>query len=394
VNQAPHQADYACTARAILAIKSQVERAGTFAEAVAGLFAQGYDQGHLRGILRPPAEGDLHLHSNHSDGNLPPRKLVWAARLIGLKAIAVADHDGISGIAEALSEGARQGVIVLPACELSTDRPGCEILLYMPDADAWLSFASGAASSFLRAELEVIQRETHERTLAVIPDVNRFLQQHGTPTSDFITGEELSDWYSGQEPFYYGTLAVLGLKRLSAASRGELGIHDPREFNTRVLQPALKKQPRHGRARTVAEALALADRIRAAGVGVVSVLAHPRELETKGKMDRAEIKPFVAGLVAVGLDGIEVACARDEAADVAHWNSIADELDKAGPRGPLVRCSFSSDFHVLNPGRAHGEITLGYGLLDEDHPNGNLQPQGTIEALLSQIESRAREPQS
>ena len=58
-------------------------------------------------------------------------------------------------------------------------------------------------------------------------------------------------------------------------------------------------------------------------------------------------------------------------------------VDRATP--PLIRCSFSSDFHVLNPGRAHGEITLGYGLLDEDHPNGNLRPQTTIEELLDKL---------
>jgi len=372
------------TARAIFAIKNSVEGSDSFTEAEAALAADGFLLS-----FQPPANADLHLHSNHSDGNLPPRKLVWAARLLGLKAIAITDHDSISGVDEAANEGRSLGVTVVPACELSTDKPGCEIILYMPDTGAFLGFIGSDASAFLREEFARIQKATHGRTLAIINDVNRFLQQYGTPPERFITVEELSDWFSGQEPFYYGTLAVLGLKRLPPETRDLLGIHDPREFNTQVLQPALSKLPKTDRSRSVAEAFDLAARIRAAGVGVVSILAHPRELETKGKMARPDVLPFVSELAAAGLDGLETACARDTEADVAHWNAIADEIDRRRPQTPLIRCSFSSDFHVLNPGKAHGEMTLGYGLLDEDHPNGNLRPQTTIEELLDNLANRS-----
>ena len=379
------------TARAVFAIKKRVEGSNTFTDAEAALAADGFPLPCLPAYGgQPPANADLHLHSNHSDGNLPPRKLVWAARFLGLKAIAIADHDCISGVAEAAGEGHSLGVTVVPACELSTGKPGCEIILYMPDTDAFLRFIRSDASAFLREEFACIQKATHERTLAIIDDVNRFLQQHGTPPERFITAEELSDWFSGQEPFYYGTLAVLGLKRLPPETRDTLSIHDPREFNTQVLQMALDKLPQTGRSRNVAEAIELAARIRAAGVAVVSILAHPRELETKGKMARPDVLSFVAELAAAGLDGLETACARDTDADIAHWNAIADEIDRRGATRSLIRCSFSSDFHVLNPGRAHGEITLGYGLLDEDHPNGNLRPQTTIEELLDKLNSRGR----
>ena len=377
-------ATFETAARAVFAVKKHVEGADTFADAQAGLAAKGYDDAALRATLTPPANADLHLHSNHSDGNLPPRKLVWAARFLGLKAIAVTDHDCLSGVPEAVEEGRRLGVIVVPACELSTEKPGCEVLLYMPDADAFLRFIQSDASAFLRNGLAAFQAATHARTLAIIGDVNTFLAGHGTPPERFITVEELSGWFSGQEPFYYGTLAVLGLKRLSDATRAELGIHDPREFNTRVIQPALKKLPPAGPKRAVAEVFDLARRIRECGIGVATVLAHPRELETKGKLDRAEVLPFVAELSHLGLDGLEVACSRDSQAGIAHWNAIADALD-ATRSAPLLRCSFSSDFHVLNPGKAHGEITIGYGMLDEDHPGGNLRPQGTIEDLLDTL---------
>ena len=386
MTQPGHTSDYAATARAILAIKKHVEASDTFAQTLAGLLADGYDPARLHEDLRPPADADLHLHSKHSDGNLPPRKLVWVAKLMGLQAIAVADHDNLSGVAEAVQEGDDLGVRVVPACELSTSRAGCEILLYMPDAERFLDFIRSPASQPIRNDLEAVQRNMHNRTVAVIDDVNDFLQQQGVPAGQLVTHKELSDWFSGQKPFYYGTLAVLGLMRLDDQKRDELNIHDPRAFNTQVLQPALKKLPQAGKVRTPEEALSIAGQIRSAGVDVVAVLAHPRELETKGRMARPDVAPFIAQLAGNGLDGLEVACSRDTEADTAHWNAIADSLDATAP---LLRCSFSSDFHVLNPGKAHGEITIAYGLLDEDHPSGNLRPQGTIDNLLESIVRKA-----
>jgi hypothetical protein len=53
--------------------------------------------------------------------------------------------------------------------------------------------------------------------------------------------------------------------------------------------------------------------------------------------------------------------------------------------------SYSSDFHVLAPGRATGEITLGFGLLDErpEFRHGNLRPQTTPEEFLEAMRHRA-----
>jgi len=53
--------------------------------------------------------------------------------------------------------------------------------------------------------------------------------------------------------------------------------------------------------------------------------------------------------------------------------------------------SYTSDFHVLAPGRASGEITLGFGMLDErpGHRQGNLRPQTSPEELLDAMRRRA-----
>ena len=62
---------------------------------------------------------DLHTHSLKSDGAQTPADVVRTAHAAGLRAIALSDHDNIEGVPEAMAEGARLGVEVIPAVELS-----------------------------------------------------------------------------------------------------------------------------------------------------------------------------------------------------------------------------------------------------------------------------------
>ena len=46
---------------------------------------------------------DLHAHTTASDGSLTPTELVAHAAEIGLRAVAVTDHDTVDGLPEALA---------------------------------------------------------------------------------------------------------------------------------------------------------------------------------------------------------------------------------------------------------------------------------------------------
>ena len=70
---------------------------------------------------------DLHTHSTKSDGTLTPKELVRLAKELGLEAIALTDHDTVSGLEEAQEEGARIGVEAAPGIELSTNHEGMEV---------------------------------------------------------------------------------------------------------------------------------------------------------------------------------------------------------------------------------------------------------------------------
>ena len=360
-------------------------------------------EARARQIIDAPVAMDLHLHSTCSDGENPPHKLAWLARVMGLQTIALADHDSVSGCRALYGEATLLGVSATPALELSTDRTGLEILVYFPDAGRFFDFLTSPRGRRFAKYLDKKQQAVHEATLKVVASVNRWLKRQDVPAEEHVTEEELDAWFGGQKPYYPGTVAVLGLKRLSPSKRKRLGIHDPRRFNTKVVTPALKRLASWpGGRRSIADATKEVRRqlasIRRSDVGPVTILSHPKELVTKGKMSIGQVAKTIEYLTAeAGLDGVEVGCARDSAADVRVWREIIDDInagiadgDIKAP-GPLLVASYSSDFHVLAPGRATGEITLGFGLLDErpDHRRGNLQPQTSPEELLEAMRHRS-----
>ncbi|NIK68564.1 PHP domain-containing protein [Paenibacillus sp. BK720] len=80
-------------------------------------------------------KADLHNHTTASDGTMPPAAVVARAKAAGLAAVAITDHDTMAGVEEALAEGRKLGITVVPGAELSTVADGRDIhvLAYYPD---------------------------------------------------------------------------------------------------------------------------------------------------------------------------------------------------------------------------------------------------------------------
>lgn len=72
-------------------------------------------------------EADLHTHTTASDGTERPAANVQMAFDAGLGAIAITDHDTVSGVAEALLSGRELGIEVVPGVEISTVANGQDI---------------------------------------------------------------------------------------------------------------------------------------------------------------------------------------------------------------------------------------------------------------------------
>jgi 3',5'-nucleoside bisphosphate phosphatase len=82
-----------------------------------------------------PMKADLHVHSTASDGTLSPTALVERAHARGVEVLAIADHDSVSGLAEAHEAAQRLGVTLINAAELSAVADGRDIhvLAYFVD---------------------------------------------------------------------------------------------------------------------------------------------------------------------------------------------------------------------------------------------------------------------
>jgi len=70
---------------------------------------------------------DLHCHSTASDGLLKPEELVARAAANGVEILALTDHDGVSGLAEARTKAESQGVRFVDGVEISVTWEGSTV---------------------------------------------------------------------------------------------------------------------------------------------------------------------------------------------------------------------------------------------------------------------------
>ncbi len=73
----------------------------------------------------PPAPSpiDLHTHSTRSDGVLPPAVLARDAAAVGVRLLALTDHDTLAGSRELLARGVPDGLELIPGVEINTLTP-------------------------------------------------------------------------------------------------------------------------------------------------------------------------------------------------------------------------------------------------------------------------------
>ncbi len=72
---------------------------------------------------------DLHTHSHYSDGTLSPQELILAAEKNHLGAVALCDHNSVSGLDEFLFYGEKSPVEAVAGTELSVDYMNRELHL-------------------------------------------------------------------------------------------------------------------------------------------------------------------------------------------------------------------------------------------------------------------------
>ena len=82
---------------------------------------------------------DLHVHSHFSDGTASPAEIVAMARKLGLSAVALTDHNTVSGLERFMRAADGKKVQAVAGMELSTVFDGKEVHmlgLFLP-RDSW-----------------------------------------------------------------------------------------------------------------------------------------------------------------------------------------------------------------------------------------------------------------
>lgn len=268
---------------------------------------------------------DLHVHSTASDGRLSPAAVVELARRKGFACIALADHDTVAGVGEALAAGAAAGVEVVPAVELSTLYDGGEahILGYFIDWQA----------DSLRSKLSEIM-QTRSRRARLMVDKLR------APGLD-IEWEEVcaaaGSAYIGRPHIARVLLDKGYVSSLEEAFADRfLGRNGPAYVERYEISPQ--------------EAIAL---IRQNGG--VAVLAHPGFYTSKEctRLGEEDVRLFLDA----GLQGLEVFHTRHTAEDVEYYLQLARKYGLAVTGG--------SDCHGGNTGEVlMGKIKLDYGYVN------------------------------
>lgn len=274
---------------------------------------------------------DLHLHSTCSDGLHPPHVVVEMARKIGLAAMALADHDNIDGIADAMAAGAASGIEVLAATELSVQWETYHDIHL-------LGYGFDHHDAELQRELAEFRRFREHRNELIVLRVNEQLVSEGRTPLDLAAVKAKAG-------------GTIGRPHIAEALIESGHVSDKDEAFERYLVPC--NVPK--RLFPIDQAIAMVHR-----AGGVAVLAHPPFIGA----DRRTLEEMVRRFVAMGLDGIE---AYNSGAD----NETIDWTITLARRNGLI-VTGGTDFHgadgeVLTLGGNRGNLKVPYGCVEEIH---------------------------
>jgi hypothetical protein len=269
---------------------------------------------------------DLHTHSTASDGTLSPAELVRKAKDIGLRALALTDHDTAGGLEEASRAGKGCGLEVIPGCELSIDYSRGQMHLL----GLWLPVRPERLNDTL-SRLRELRHSRNERILAKLAQLGINI--------DYGEVKELAGDASIGRPH----IARLLMEKNIVGSINEAFA----EF----IGP-------HGKAYVPKDKLGPEKAIEVLKDEQATVLlAHPYSLELAPQELEAELQR----LKGLGLDGLEAYYPEHSADETALYIELASRLDLLVSGGTDFHGSVKPDIEL---GRGRGGLDLPYSLVE------------------------------
>jgi len=269
---------------------------------------------------------DLHLHTTHSDGSLSPTEVLQLAHKAKVTALAITDHDIVTGIPEAIAAGAELGIEIIPGVEISSRVGNNELHI--------LGYCLDWQSPELIRRLAVLRESRHSRNPQIIEQLRSL----------------------GLEVTYEEVRALAGTDAVGRPHIARLLMN--KKYVTSA-KDAFDRYLAEGRPAYVARELPQpADAIgwiRAAGG--VAVLAHP----TWAKVAGEGLSTLLTTLKAEGLGGIEVHYSTHTKRQTTEYLALAKRLNLLVTGG--------SDFHgITKPdievGTGKGDLKVSERLLD------------------------------
>ena len=278
---------------------------------------------------------DLHTHSVYSDGTHTPAELIALAEERGLSAIALTDHDTVSGIPPLLEAAETSPVEAVPGIELSAEceRGTMHILGYFIDY----------ACSELLEKIEKVRAGREERNTEILKKLNKL--GYVLMWSDV---EKQAGCDVVGRPHFADALVERGHVKTRKAA-----------FDMLLAKgrPAYAERYRY----TASECIEL---IRQAGG--VSVLAHPATIY----LPDDQLRGLVMGLKEQGLGGIEAYYAEHKPENIRKFCQWAEEFD--------LICTGGTDYHGNNT----PDLKLGTGFGQLHVPDETLTQLKAAVALV------------
>jgi predicted metal-dependent phosphoesterase TrpH len=267
---------------------------------------------------------DLHLHTSASDGSYTPNEIVKIAFGMGLKAIAITDHDTVSGVAGALDAAVNYDIEVIPGIEFSTEIDNVSIHIV------------GLYVNYRNKELVKLSSEIfnsrENRAKLILKKLNQLL-----PDIE-ITFAELKKVTDGLKGRLH--IAEILVKKGIVQTTNEA-------FDTYLGRDAPAYVPRFKF--TPKEAVAFLHKINA-----IPILAHPDYINAKVNLDQ-----LIQELVAIGLEGIEVYYPTHSNEDIKRFQQIAKNYNLLESGG--------SDCHgeMNDGGPTIGSLNIPYSVFEK-----------------------------
>ena len=276
---------------------------------------------------------DLHTHSTESDGTLSPEELIYAAKEAGLSAIALTDHDTVSGIAKAAPFAMDCGIELIPGIELSTQysmptKKGEEKEVHV------VGLFIDPSNPLLLEKTKEFRECRDKRNVEMIAA----LQREGLA----ITMESLT----AENPD-------------SVITRGNIARYLYKHGQIKSVQEAFEKYIGDGcRCYVGRFKVTPMDAVKLIKqAGGLAILAHPLLYH----LSSASLQQLVEDLKAVGLDGIE--------AIYSTYSAGEERLMKKFAADNHLLVSGGSDFHGstkpnIQLGTGRGNLSIPYSILD------------------------------